>query len=102
MKDQLQTIKPYLDKLGYQILSSAGKHNIGPDIWLLKNNKPYSMEIKKARMTAKKSIQVPPVEKNRLNDDFIAIIHPSGYVLIEEMKQHLKCCAPSGSRTLKF
>lgn len=86
--------------MGFNILSIAKKNANGPDVWIEKNGKPFSVEIKKCRKTDRNSIQVPPVEKNRKKDDFIAIVHPSGYILFEPMKDHLKNCTPKGYRSL--
>ncbi|RTL05285.1 hypothetical protein EKK58_08480 [Candidatus Dependentiae bacterium] len=83
-----------------KITKVAKKNENGPDIWVLKNGVPYSIEVKKCKITKRNSVQVPPVEKNRRNDDFIAIIHPSGYILFEPMKHHLSSCTPKGYRTL--
>jgi hypothetical protein len=89
-----------LKKLGFSILSVAKRNANGPDIWAEKKGKPFSIEIKKCRKTDRNSIQVPPVEKNRRKDDFIAIVHPSGYILFEPMRDHLKNCTPKGYRSL--
>lgn len=89
-----------INLLGYKILSKAKRNENGPDIWITKNGKPYSVEVKKCRITKRNSVQVPPVEKNRVDDDFIAIEMPSGYILFEPMADHLKCCTKKGYRTL--
>lgn len=93
-------IKDFLTRIGFTVLSIAKKNENGVDIWTTKDGKPYSVEVKKCRTTKRNSIQVPPVEPNRVNDDFILILHPSGYILFEPMSQHLKNCSPKGYRTL--
>jgi len=47
-----------------------------------------------------KSISVEPISTPRLNDDLVAIIINSNYVLIESMKDHLLCCSESGYRPM--
>jgi len=96
MKEVLKTIK----KLNFKILKIAKPNENGPDIIVIKNKKPFKVEVKKCRITKRNSVQVPPVEKNRKQDDFIAIIHPTGYVLFEPMENHLKNCTSKGYRTL--
>lgn len=98
--DKLKLIEAILKKNKMRISHVAKKNENGPDLWVTQNGKPYSIEIKNCKTTKRNSVQVPPVEKNRRNDDFIAIIHPSGYVLFELMEDHLKCCTPKGYRTL--
>lgn len=87
-----------LEMMGYTILT-VGKHTAnGPDIVAInKFGTAINIEKKKARKT-KRSFSVHPVEKNRRSDHLIAIQFPSGYVLIEPMKDHLKACAKGGSR----
>lgn len=98
----MRMINKTLKILGYKILKITKKNENGPDLYIIKNNIPYSVEIKKCRITKRNSIQVPPVEKNRINDNFIIIVHPSGYILFESMKDHLKNCSLKGYRTLNF
>lgn len=87
-----------LENMGYKILSVAKQTANGPDMHVIRNGVVLRVEIKKARIM-KRSMAIHPVEPARLNDDLIAIEFPSGYVLVEPMKDHLKSCAPSGSRS---
>jgi hypothetical protein len=89
-----------LESMGFRIMSFGKPNANGPDVWVEKNGKPFSVEIKPCRITKRRSVQVPPVEKNRKLDDFILIEHPSGYVLFEPMEHHLKSCTAKGYRTL--
>jgi hypothetical protein len=93
-------LESFLNMLGFSILSIGKKNANGPDIWATKNGRPYSIELKKCRKTQRNSIQVPPVEKNRRDDDFILIQHPTGYFHFEKMEQHLNNCTKGGYRTL--
>jgi len=86
------------EAMGYKILTVAGKTANGPDMHVMRGDVILRVEIKKAR-NVKRSMAVHPVEVNRRNDDLIAIEFPSGYVLIEPMADHLRSCAPSGSRS---
>jgi len=87
----------FLEKMGYKILTQAKSTANGPDLHIIKDDVIFRLEIKRARK-AKRSMQVRPVEELRKHDDLIAIEFPSGYVLIEPMQDHLRNCAPSGSR----
>lgn len=87
-----------LEKMGYKILSRAKNTANGPDLHASIKQKIFRIEVKKAR-SVKRSMAVHPVEPARRGDDLIAIEFPSGYVLIEPMQNHLKNCAPSGSRS---
>ena len=87
-----------LIKMGYTILRYANKTANGPDIHVMRDDLVFTVEVKRARAMSR-SMAVHPVEENRKNDDLISIEFPSGYVLIEPMKDYLKACAPSGSRS---
>lgn len=87
-----------LENMGYKILTKAKKTASGPDLHVQKDNMIFRVEVKKARLI-KRSMAIHPVEPLRKHDDLIAIIFPSGYVLIEPMKDHLKSCAEAGSRS---
>lgn len=91
------TIK-YLKKMGYVISATTKRTANGPDIEAIRSDgKTFRIEVKKAR-PQNKSYAVHPVEPLRKHDDLIAIEFPSGYVLIEPMKDHLKNCAKAGGR----
>ena len=85
-------------KMGYKILSVAKGTANGPDMHVQKEGMVLRVEIKKARYI-KRSSSVHPVEPLRVHDDLIAIEFPSGYVLIEPMKDHLKSCSEKGTRS---
>lgn len=89
-----------LSKIGFQVIRIAKKNENGPDIWALKENLPYSFEVKHVKMLRQRCAQVPPVEPGRRSDDYIAVVFPSGYVLIEPMVQHLRNCSPKGYRMI--
>ena len=88
-----------IQAMGFEILHVTKKNTNGPDIVAKKSGRAYSFEVKKVSIKKSKSVQCPPVEPNRINDDFIIIEFNSGYVLIEPMSDHLKNCSPSGVRT---
>jgi len=89
-----------LARLGFSVLPARHKNANGPDLFAIKNNIAYSVEVKVGRKMRRDSLQVTPVEKNRRLDDLIAIVTPSGYVLIEPMKHHMTCCSEKGYRNL--
>ena len=70
---------------------------------IIKEDNVLSVEIKKASSANGRAVlRILPVEKNRQNDDLIAIVLPNKYVLIEPMKDHLKCCNNQGYRFLNY
>jgi hypothetical protein len=87
-----------LEAMGYKILTKAKKTANGPDLHVQKDDIIFRVEVKPARLVAR-SMAVHPVEELRKHDDLIAIQFPSGYVLVEPMKDHLLACAPCGSRS---
>ena len=87
-----------LEMMGYEILHVGKPNANGPDAHVRKGALILRVEFKKAR-PMKRSTQIHPVEPDRRHDDLIAIEFPSGYVLVEPMGDHLKCCAPTGGRT---
>ena len=98
MIDPVDIAISQFEKIGYKILTRVIGTQNGPDLHIQKDDIIFRVEVKKAR-PCKRSMAVHPVEDNRIVDDLIAIVFPSGYVLIEPMKDHLKCCAESGSRS---
>lgn len=92
-------LRGHLLNLGFSILREAKTNENGPDLWVIRDDKPFSVEIKTTRRTKWNSLQVAPVEKKRRNDDFIAI-KIENYYLIEPMSHHLKNCSKSGYRTM--
>ena len=96
----MEQIAKTLTSLGFNILHIGKKNANGPDIWAIKDQRPYSFEVKKVKLQRERCAQVPPVEPNRRKDDFIAIAFPSGYVLVEPMKDHLNNCSSKGYRSI--
>lgn len=107
MSNEIETIiEREFAALGFKIIHfNSPKEANGVDCWVQKRDKkPLSVEIKKLRKKQDNTYQVEPVCKNRRDDDLIAIIMNSEYVLIEPMKDHLKNCSKQGTRnfTLMF
>jgi hypothetical protein len=96
-----QLILDEFSKMGYKIISWANTENTsGPDLHVQKENLVLRVEVKKARTRpGRNSSDTPIVEEARKNDDLIAIVFPSKYVLIETMKNHLKCSSEYGTRS---
>lgn len=84
--------------MGYKILTIVAGTENGPDMHIKKDELIFRVEIKKARKS-NRSMAVHPIENNRKNDDFVAVVFPSGYVFIEPMQDYLMNCADSGSRS---
>ena len=59
--------------MGYKILTMVDGTENGPDMHIMKNDLIFRVEIKSARKS-NRSMAVHPVEKNRKNDDLIAIV----------------------------
>ncbi len=99
-KDSKEILEREFAALGFDVLFFNEKPSAnGPDVWVRKNNgKPISVEVKKIRQQEKGMWSVDPVSKSRQNDDLIAIVFNSEYILIEPMIDHLKCCSPKGTR----
>lgn len=99
-KDAKDILIREFSALGFDVIFFNEQPNAnGPDMWVKKNKrKPLSVEIKKVRQHKNRMWATCPVSKNRQNDDLIAVIFNSEYVLIEPMKDHLKCCSPKGTR----
>ena len=102
--DDIKLVKAAFKKLGYKTTSPRHKNANGPDVFAVNEHRSFSVEIKKARIANKGRtvFRVDPVEKNRREDDLIAIVHPSGYVLIEHMADHLKSCNLGGQRFIQY
>lgn len=98
----VKEVKKSFSKLGYKITYFGKKNANGPDIFVVKNGIPKSVELKKSRTTKRNSIQIPPVEKARKNDDLVCIILGDNYVLIEPMRDHLSKCTAKGYRTINL
>lgn len=88
--------------LGFSVIHWNDKPNEnGVDCWVKKpHQRPLAVEIKKARRLKLKQVQVDPISKQRQQDDLIAVICNSEYVLIEPMSDYLKCCSKRGTRNL--
>lgn len=94
----MKKAKAALEAMGYEILTEAKSTANGPDLHVKREGVILRVEVKSARK-AKRSMAVHPVEENRRHDDLIVIEFPSGYVLVEPMKDHLANCSKSGSRS---
>lgn len=93
-----------LRKLGYRAILQKKINANGTDIVAVSGDRVLRVEVKRATQASKRwhSLRVKPVSSPRRNDDLIAIIMPSGYVLIEPMADHLRCCNKYGSRCFTF
>lgn len=98
----IDILRPHFAALGFEIIHYGSHASVnGPDLWVKKaGGRPLSVEVKSAIKKQKNLFQTEPVSKQRLSDDLIAIICNPQYVIIEPLKDHLKCCGPSGYRQL--
>ncbi len=93
-------VSKHFRRMGMRPLDAPKINANGPDLTVIYEGRALTVEIKRARRTRRNSLQVPAVERNRRQDDLIAVVLPSGYTLIEPMADHLKLCTPKGYRTL--
>lgn len=99
LDDNKSPVISTLRLMGFRTLGLSHPNKNGADLFVIKGTRAFSVEIKTAE-PQRNSYRIRRVEAKRRNDDFIAIVFPSGYVLLEPMKQHLKLCSPSGQRTI--
>lgn len=94
-----------LKKMGYKTTIPRHRNANGSDLFAIKKDYVLSVEIKKTDRNRKGEngvLRVKPVQSKRTNDDLIAIILPCGYVLVEPMRDHIKCCNNQGYRYLNY
>lgn len=99
-KDAKEILEREFACLSFSVIFFNSKPNSnGPDMWV-KSTKgsPKSVEVKSVKRLKNGTYQVDPVSKERQSDDLIAILFNTEYVLIEPMKDHLKCCSKKGTR----
>lgn len=77
-------------------------HGRGPDVIFWENGERKTCEVKPVKKSSKgDSWYVCAVMPRRINDDFIAMLFPTGDILLEKMGEHLeKCTKGSGIRRL--
>jgi len=90
-----------LKGLGYRTTQPKSENANGTDLFAISKDCVLAVEIKRATKI-KNTLRVRKVEKNRMKDDLIAIVFPTGYVLIEPMKDHLRSCNSIGDRYINF
>lgn len=102
--EQYELVSKVLSLMGYKTTKPKKHTANGVDMFAIKGEEyVLSVEIKMACPFGKgKILRVKGVTDNRVNDDLIAIVFPSRYVLIEPMKDHLKCCSKYRERTFNF
>lgn len=99
--DEREQVTTAINQMGYRVIFwNEPKNANGPDCVIQKDGgRPMTLEVKKLWRKAG-SWSCSPVSPPRRQDDWIAIIFPTGYVLLEPMRDHLKCCAPTGARSI--
>jgi hypothetical protein len=94
----VDTARRFFQAIGYSVPIPNHVCANGPDIAVtMPNRKVIHVEVKLA-MWNKKAWRVNRVTRKK--DEFIAIVFPSGFVHVDEMKDHLKLCCKSGDRYL--
>lgn len=101
--DNTIRVKKYLKLLGYRTTTPKHPNCNGSDLFAISDNYVLSVEIKSVDKKSNGNVfRVRGVSKPRKEDDLIAIVFPSGYVLIEPMRDHLKCCNKQGDRFINI
>jgi len=92
-----------LAALGFEVIFWNENPNApGVDCWAQRPGKrPVSVEVKLLKRR-NGSLICEPVSDPRKQDDLVAIIVNENYAIVEPMKDHLKCCAPKGTRSFPF
>jgi|SRR3990170_2073260 len=97
--DILSALK-YFESTGFIVLKPKHKNANGADLIIIKNNEAFKIEIKQAEYKKNKTWQVQPIQKNRMKDDFVLIMHKEIIVEIIAMEDHLKLCSKKGYRPM--
>lgn len=92
-----QSVKEFFEQLGHKVTVVGWKG--GPDLTCELDGKKWTVEVKSITTSKYGQFIVSKVYKNRINDDFIAMVYDK-IILIEPMKEHLKECNLSGMRAL--
>ena len=96
-EQQFHLVKRWFEERGANVLKPKSGFANGVDLVAVTDKDALRVEIKKLYY-ASRAWKTKPVGKNRMNDDFIAVVFPCGYVFVERMEDHLKCCTKSGYR----
>lgn len=101
--DGVKEVKKILLLFGYKTTAPEKEQYNGVDLYAIKKDKVFSVEIKMASIIKNRNVlRIRKVEKNRKQDDLIAIVFPNKYVLLEPMKDHLRNCNKTGDRYLLY
>lgn len=88
----------FFEKLGFQVLGKDKNiSSSGPDLTIIAGHRAYRVEVKTATFSSK---AWKVTKTNRVNDDYVAIVFPSGAVHVEPMVDHSQKCAATGARSL--
>lgn len=94
-------VRMALRKIGYKMTKPAHKNANGTDVFGVCDTHVVSVEVARATpVRGKRVLRVRPI--TRKQDDLIAIVLPSGYVLLEPMLDHCRLCNKSGDRYLLY
>ncbi len=103
MIDEYIPVIKLIEFMGWKATKPRNKNCNGVDIYAIGVDRVLSIEVKRAvQPKGKNGFRVRRVEKKRCNDDLIAIVFPSQYVLLEPMQDHLRCCNKQGDRFLNY
>jgi len=89
----------YFRNNGFQVDLTSG---MGPDLILKKNDLTLTCEVKSTTESKyhPNCFIVAKISPNRMEDDIVAIVLPSGVVHVEPMKSHLSKCQKHGARSV--
>lgn len=93
-------VREWFEARRFRVATTIGS---GPDLTCTSGDVSLNVEVKTVSATKAKGAlywSVGPVTANRMNDDLVAIVLPSGRIHFEDMKSHLLKCRVGGHRTV--
>lgn len=94
--------RKYFERLGFEVEMTKIR---GPDLICKKGNAVLNVEVKRMiddGRIKRKTYRITPVKRNRIKDDYVAIIFGENVHLVQPMKDHLAACSPSGCRRISL
>lgn len=92
-------VKKIFEDMGFKVDHTNGQ---GPDLIIHMPYGEITVEVKSVTVSKiDNSAMVSKVQKNRLKDDYVAIVLPNNKVMIQPMKEHLSQCSKSGDRHIR-
>ena len=87
----------WFKKRGYTIASNNNDTSNGIDLLAVKDNKYFTVEIKKACKSTR-CYRTTPLQKSGKASDYVAIITPKNTIIFQTVREHDMLCSKSGYR----